>query len=75
MTTHEDRVQRAGNWIADAAEGKLVGFDLSLAITTIIGWTDLRPFDVSVNCWPHCKAQYLQLASHLRSIRDQNANC
>lgn len=72
MTTHEDRVQQAGEMIADASEGLLVGLDLSLAITLIVGWTDLRPSDIAPADWTGCCEQYRLLAGHLQSIRESN---
>jgi hypothetical protein len=34
------RIERAGNLVADAAEGKLVGLDATLAVMMIVGWAD-----------------------------------
>lgn len=57
---HADRVTRAGNLIADAAEGKLTGQDSWIAWNMIVGWLDI--------CDATHAREYKALASQLESI-------
>jgi len=68
MTTHEANIDRAGDMIADAAEGKLAGDAGWAAWTMIVGWTDLCPRDVSAADWANCQRQYRVLSGQLREI-------
>jgi hypothetical protein len=72
MSTHEANIERAGNLIADAAEGLLRGFDAQLALTEIAGWTDLCPADVAVADWAACQEQYRNLYRQLAEILANN---
>jgi hypothetical protein len=68
LTTHEANLDRAGNLIADAAEGTLSGLAGKIAVVEISGWTDLCPDDVAVADWTDCQRQYRTLSSQLREI-------
>jgi hypothetical protein len=68
QTTHEANLERAGNLIADAAEGTLSGLAGQIAVVEITGMLDLCTADVAVTDWTDCQRQYRALASQLREI-------